>query len=344
MNDLQTFDQGSSYTPKSFWDKKEGKYAKWLNWGIVAGIVYAVWTFMDVILKLLENTIYAGFMIGIIVGVIFLVQDRRFRNFISVGYQLIMKKLIGTLVEIDPIGLMEISVEKMKKKLEAMSEQMAKMQGGIRETEAVVNSNKKEIDTRMREAEYAKRNKNNQQVYLKVRGAQRLQEESLTYNELLGKMKGLYATLQKMHGIAEVLIADTEDNVKVQRRKRNMLLKGYSAFRSGLSLLQGNPDEMAMFNAAQEFLNEDFETKMGEIDHFLSMSKNFMDGTDIKNGVIDEQALAMLEDWEKNGESRLLGTSKAVIMDQTQQNPGAILEPVVVPAKGNSRYNSVFDK
>lgn len=345
MNDLQSLDTNSSMSPKSFWDKKEGKIAKYVNWAILIGGGYLLYSTIGTIMVLLENTLLACIMGGALMGIVFLAQDHRFRNFLSVSYQLIMKKAIGVLVETDPIGLMEISVDKMKAKLESMNSQMGKMEGGIRETESVVAQNKKDIDQRMREAEYAKKNNKQDQVYLKVRGAQRLQEESLSYQDLLGKMKGLYKTLQKMYGIAEVLIADTEDNIKVQKRKRKTLLAGYNAWKSGMSLMSGNPDEMAMFNMAQEFLNEEFDSKMGEIDHFLNMSKNFMDGTDIKNGVIDEAALSMLEDWEKNGESKLLGTNKAMILDQAQQNPNQVLEAVpVMASKGSSKYDGVFNK
>jgi len=78
------------------------------------------------------------------------------------------------------------------------------------------------------------------------------------------------------------------------------------------------------------------------------MSKNFMESIDLQNGVFEEEGLGMLEKWEKEGVSFLLGKDKASIIAKAN-NPKEILDlnaPAKAPVRqerSGNQYDSFFD-
>ena len=92
--------------------------------------------------------------------------------------------------------------------------------------------------------------------------------------------------------------------------------------RSAMSILTGDPDKKAMFDHALEAMTEDVSQKMGEMERFMDLSNNFMKSIDLQNGVFQEEGLLMLEKWEKEGVSLLLGNEKETLITNTKsQNP-----------------------
>jgi hypothetical protein len=80
------------------------------------------------------------------------------------------------------------------------------------------------------------------------------------------------------------------------------------------------------------------------------MSKNFMDGIDLQNGVFEEEGMAMLEKWEKEGVSFLLGGEKNKIVAKANSSTAEVLDlnaPIAAPSKaerGGNQYDSFFDQ
>ncbi len=77
------------------------------------------------------------------------------------------------------------------------------------------------------------------------------------------------------------------------------------------------------------------------------MTTNFMDSVDLQNGVFEEEGLELLNKWEKESESLLLGNDKDKIL--TQANSDSDVLDLDTPIKieresgqGN-QYDSLFD-
>jgi hypothetical protein len=68
-----------------------------------------------------------------------------------------------------------------------------------------------------------------------------------------------------------------------------------------------------------------------------------MNGVDLEKGLLKEDALKMLDKWEKEGQSALLGTDKAVLISQAY-DPSHVLDvdrtaqPIPVSASKNERF------
>jgi len=73
-----------------------------------------------------------------------------------------------------------------------------------------------------------------------------------------------------------------------------------------------------------------------------------MDSIDLQNGVFEEEGLAMLEKWEKEGVSTLLGVEKNKIIAKANSATEVLdlNEPMHVPTKaqrGGNQYDTFFE-
>ena len=77
-----------------------------------------------------------------------------------------------------------------------------------------------------------------------------------------------------------------------------------------MSIISGDSDKRAMFDMALEAIADDVANKVGEMERFMDMSESFMNSVDLQNGIFEEEGLKMLEKWEKEGVSAILGSQK----------------------------------
>jgi hypothetical protein len=188
-----------------------------------------------------------------------------------------------------------------------MSKQIGGLKGQMRRLKDIVTENNTEIEQNMLIARKAKEQGNQKHMLLSSRKAARLKESNKKYTALHNKMSILYRVLTKMYSNSEILLADTEDQVKVKEQERKAIRASHSAMRSAMSIIKGDGDKRAMFDQAMEVIADDVANKVGEMERFMEMSSDFMNSVDLQNGVFEEQGLKMLEEYEKQSTLLLLG-------------------------------------
>ena len=103
-----------------------------------------------------------------------------------------------------------------------------------------------------------------------------------------------------------------------------------------------------MFDVALEAIADDVSQKVGEMEQFMEMSASFMDSVDLQNGVFEEEGMKMLEKWEKEGVSLILGDEKSSLLNQANSDSEVldlnqpIQKPIRVEGHTN-QYDNLFD-
>jgi hypothetical protein len=185
-------------------------------------------------------------------------------------------------------------------------------------------------------------------MVLKARKAGRLQESNMKLEDLYKRMEVLYRVLTKMYENSEIMLEDLQDQVVVKEQEYKAIKASHSAIRSAMSVLSGNPDQKYMYDMALEAMAEDVGQKVGEMERFMDMSKNIMDSIDLQNGVFEEEGINMLEQWEKEGVSKLLGSDKDRLVAQANSS-NDVLDLNAAPnipsktARGGNQYDAFFD-
>ncbi|MEL6275112.1 MAG: hypothetical protein AAFU03_08425 [Bacteroidota bacterium] len=289
---------------KSFWRRPEGITGLLFLIALIAGGGYLITTFWAQIIGFIGTTLGLAAAIAVLGVVAYMVLDKRTRTLFGYMYKSVMRWITGLFVQIDPIGILKSYVEEMGKNLNKLREQIGNIRGQMRHLQMLMEKNDTEIKNQLSLAKVARDKGKEQAMILSSRKAARLKESNEKYDVLLKRMDILRRILSRMHDNSEILLEDTKDQVKLKEQERKAIRASHSAMKSAMSVINGNPDQRAMFDMAMEAITEDVANKVGEMERFMEMSANFMDSVDLQNGVFEEQGLKMLEEYER--ESRLL--------------------------------------
>lgn len=291
---------------KSFWQKPEGVTGFLFGGAIVVGLGLLAWNFLPAIGVILSNAVYAVIFFIILAGLLYMIFDRKFRTLIWYMYKVIMRKITGWFVKIDPIAILETYVESLYKNLRDMDMHIGRLRGQMEKLKTVVDTNQREMEQSMRLAEAAKKKGNMDVVVINTRQYGRLEESNKRYKELLAKMEILYRILSKMYTNSGYLVKDIENEVRIRKQEMEAIKSGYSAMKSAMNIIKGDPDKKQMFDQAMEAIVDDVSNKVGEMERFMEVSATFIDSIDIQNGVYEQKGLELLEKMEKEGISFLL--------------------------------------
>ena len=338
----------SEIKPKSFWRKPEGITGAIVLGGIVIGVGLLVNAFWAALYSFISGGTVPLVITLLALGtIIFMALDSKTRNLFWYMYKSSMRWITGLFVQIDPIGILKSYVDDLKGNLKKMNKQINQLRGQMHKLLEMITNNKKAIQSNITLAQKAKANNKQSQVILKSRKAGRLKESNVKLEDLYRKMEVLYRVLSKMYENSEILVEDIQDQVMVKEQERKAIRASHGAIKSAMNIIKGDSDKRAMFDQALEAVADDVSQKVGEMERFMDMSESFMNSVDLQNGVFEEEGLKMLEKWENEGTSLLLGEEKVTLLEQANDDEDVLdlNAPIMRPEKverGN-QYDNLFD-
>ncbi|MBK8053449.1 MAG: hypothetical protein IPK35_09290 [Saprospiraceae bacterium] len=332
---------------KSFWSRPEGVTGALFLAALIFGVGYITLASLGALLSFVATTMGSFISLMVLGTIIFMALDGKTRTLISYMFKSTMRWLTGLFVNIDPIGILKSYVEDLKSNLTKMNRQIAQLRGQMHKLQEIILNNKKEIDTNLSMASEAAQANKQAHVLLKSRKAGRLQDSNVKLEDLYRKMEVLYRVLAKMYENSEILVEDVQDQVMVKDQERKAIMASNSAMKSAMSVIKGDPDKKAMFDAALESIADDVSQKVGEMERFMEVSQSFMQSIDLQNGVFEEEGLRMLEKWENESVSLLLGGEKeSLILKSNDENEVLDLNaPIKQPEKVGrvNQYDNLFE-
>ena len=336
------------FKPKKFWQKPEGVTGAIFLAAIIGGLGFLIVNNIGWLAWAASQTVYLVAMLAVLAAIIYMVLDPRMRNLVWYMYKSVMRTITGWFVQIDPIGILKSYTDDLKSNLGKMNKQIGKLKGQMHKLKELIVKNQREIQSNLAQASKAKQVDKKNIMILKSRKAGRLKESNMKLEDLYKKMEILYRVLTKMYENSEILLEDVKDQVMVKEQEYKAIKASHSAMKSAASVISGNPDKRAMFDMAMEAIADDVSSKVGEMERFMDMSSNFMDSIDLQNGVFEEEGMKMLEKWEKEGVSILLGEEKGALLDAANDE-GEVLDlnqPIKKPIRETghtNQYDSLFD-
>ena len=293
--------------PKSFWRRPEGATGTVFLIAILAALGFVVVTNLGAIITLMSNVLYLALMILVLGAIIYMVLDPKMRALFGYMYKSVMRWITSVFVTIDPIGILKNYVDDLEGNLRKMSTQIGNIRGQMRKLKTLMEDNTSEMENSLKLAQKAKEQGMQNQMVLSSRKAARLKDTNEKYHTLYSKMEILSRVLTRMYQNSEILLEDTKDQVKHKEEERKAIRASHSAMKSAISVISGDADKRALFDMALEEIADDVAQKVGEMEHFMEMSSNFMNSVDLQNGVFEEEGLRMLDEWEKKSTLMLMG-------------------------------------
>lgn len=334
--------------PKSFWQRPEGVTGMIFLAALIIGGGVLLSSALPILINLAQNTLYLAGMLAVLGVLVYMVLDPKMRTLVWYMYKSVMRWVTGLFVQIDPIGILKSYVDDLKNNLRKMNKQISQLRGQMHKLQEVIHNNKKDIQTNLNLASKAKSSNKDAIMILKSRKAGRLKESNMRLEDLYKKMEIMYRVLTKMYENSQILMEDIKDQVEVKEQERKAIHASHNAMKSAMSVISGDPDKRAMFDMAMEAVTEDVAQKVGEMERFMEMSSSFMDSVDLQNGIFEEEGLKMLEKWEKEGVSLILGEEKQNLLVQANDDADVldldspIQEPIRQTGHRN-QYDNFFE-
>lgn len=284
---------------KSFWEKPEGFTGMIFGLGLLCLIGWGLFLALPTIIVLLQNVIWASVLGVVTVGIVTALLDRKNWILAYAMYQSVMRAITGLFITIDPIGIIENYIRSLKGKIENINTQLENLAGQKSKVGQQINDAKKKMQSCLKIAKQAEELGKKTDAALNAREAQRQKDFVENLQIVFNKIDFLYKVLSKIMENSEVVLQDTQNEVAMKKQERETWAATSSAIRSAQSVILGDPDQKALFDASMEEVANDIARKTGEMDRFLDRTKKIMDNIDLRNGVMQDEGMKLLEDWEK---------------------------------------------
>jgi hypothetical protein len=328
---------------KSFWEKPEGKVGIVISALFLAGGGLIFWAkILPWLLILAGNTITLAAMLIVAGILIFPFTQSDLRLKMSIAYKLFLTKIINTfIIKTDPIAVMKILIKRGQHRLEVFEGERSKLKQILSNLLRKISTYKEEAKDNLIAAQKAKELNIKRESILSANQAGRLQGAAVELTAIASRLQIYYKVLDKLYENASILLTDKQQEVKLLEDKWISIRAAYSAMKSAENALKGNKDERALFEETAEYINNDLGMKVGEIEFMLESAETIMDNIDVRNGVLQEKGMQMLEEFEKKADSWLLGSDQPSVPTIKTNDIGQIVSE---EADRPNKFSDLFAK
>lgn len=273
---------------KGLFDQKGGTLGMIL---LIVGAIFLV-TQIKAIVNFVDSALHFAIVGVCLFAILYVIFDPKARNIVGTLYMMAIRGLMGMVIKMNPIAILEDGIERMMNRIEQVEIKMAKLNSVRLKFKDKIKSKKKELqecldrksaaenkrDTAPTEDE---KKRHHGVVILEDRQSVRLVDITKEYIDLHEAAENWYNTLSKIAEMAKLTADDARNEVAIQKEKYEMVRESHSAFKSAMSVLKGDPDELARFNQAFEVVNTDIMDKVGEMDRVINTTGGMIDKMEI---------------------------------------------------------------
>ena len=333
------------------WYKKSENFigAPVVGLGLAALGTYAAIHLLPFVILAATNTIYAVVLMGVLAGLLFAALDKNVHTAVYYTWKSITRAIGYAIVNQDPIGVIETSIKIMQGRLEEMSQSKSDVGGQLKGLKAKIKSNTDRAELNMKKAQLADKAGDVSSKTLMALEAQQLVLSNKSLVDTRNKIELMYRVLDKMVSTVDFNIKKTSSELDIKKEERKAIMAAHAGMVKGWKVIGGSGPEAEMFNRAMENIAETANRQLAEIDDIMDLSQGIIKGVDLEKGVIQDDALKMLEQWEKGGSSALLGTDKAVLISEAYDLSRVaevpnVKEKVLVGSKNKGKFSNLLKK
>ena len=319
--ETQIFPAGNSQVEKlkSYWNRPGGKF------GVVAGIVLlaAIGYYVAPILStIVWNTLNFAIALTCLAVFLFCITNRKLRLSLFYFYEILMKKLVGVVIELDPFIIAEDYIQDMEKQREKLYNQSVEVQGQKERIEMKITEKESEKKQLLSKAKVAKENNMLPELGNATRQIARLDDYVKQLTPINVNLTRIDEYLSKIYKNSAYLIEDAKNELELKKDLYNSVSSGNKALNSAMKIFKGDPEKKLLVEQSMEYLKEDIADKLGNMKKAISYSSDFMRSIDLDNATYEQQGLEMLENFVPD--DKLSKSQIAPGSETTPRAPGTV--------------------
>jgi hypothetical protein len=300
--DTNIFPAGAQDKLKSYWNRPGGKFGIFIGLGLLGAIAYFV---VPILTQMVWNTL--NFSIALVCLGIFLycVTHRKLRLSLFYLYEIIMKKLVGLVIELDPFIIAEDYIGDMEKQREKLYQQSVDVDGQKEKIDLKIKEKEGEMSKMLTRAQAAKENNMMPELGNATRQVARINEYIKQLAPIRDSLAKIGDYLTKVHKNSGYLIEDARNELELKKDLYKSVTSGNKALNSALKIFKGDPEKKLMVEQSMEYLKDDIAGKLANMKKAISYSTDFMRSIDLDNATYEVEGLKMLETFDVDKELKL---------------------------------------
>jgi hypothetical protein len=277
---------------KTYWNRPGGKFGIIAGLGITALVGFFVFPILTTIVW---NTINFGIALVCLALFLYVVTNRKLRLSLFYFYEILMKKLVGIVIELDPFIIAEDYLGDMEEQREILYKQSIEVDTQKEKINSKILEKKDEINKLMSKAQTAKEKNMLPELGNATRQIGRLNEYITQLTPIHDNLFRIGDYLTKIHKNSAYLIEDAKNELELKKDLYKSVTSGNQALNSALKIFKGDPEKKLLVEQSMEYLKEDIAGKLANMKKAISYSTDFMQSIDLDNATYEKEGLKLLE-------------------------------------------------
>ena len=290
----QVFPSSSDEKLKSYWSRPGGKFGTFAGIAILGVIGYYL---MPIATTIVWNTINFG--IALVVGfVLFMIlSNRKLWMSLFYLYEILMKKLVGIVIELDPFIIAEDYIRDMEKERDNLYNKSVEVDGQKEGIVAKISEKEKEKNKQLNIAAAAQKQGMGMELANATRQVARLDQYIASLTPIKANLEKIGDYLTAVHKNSKYMIDDMKNDLDLKKDLYQSVTKGNNALNSALKIFNGDPEKKLMVEQSMDYLKDDMAGKLASMKKAISYSGDFMKSIDLENASYQTEGLKMLEEY-----------------------------------------------
>ena len=299
---------------KSYWNRAGGKFGTIAGIGILGIAAYYL---MPILSSIVWNTLNFG--IGLLCLGVFLycITHKKLRLSAFYLYEILMKKLVGIVIELDPFVIAEDYINDMEEQRAKLYTQCVEVDTQKEKIDANIKEKQAEISKLMLKAQTAKEKDMGPELGNATRQIGRLNEYITQLSPIRDNLSKMGDALTKIHKNSAYLIEDAKNELSLKKDLYKSVTMGNKALSTALKIFQGDPEKKLLVEQSMEYLKDDIANKLANMKKALSYSSDFMNSIDLDNATYEKEGLKMLESFNPDSSFMLNSPQSQVVKSNT---------------------------
>jgi len=294
---------------KSYWNRPAGKFGIVVGLGLIGLIGYFV---IPILTTIVWNTLNFGIAMVCLAIFLYVVTHRKLRLSLFYFYEILMKKLVGIVIELDPFIIAEDYLGDMEEQREKLYKQSIEVDGQKEKINMKIKEKKEEIAKLMTKAQVAKDKNMMPELGNATRQIGRLDEYIAQLTPIHDNLFRIGDYLTKIHKNSAYLIEDAKNELELKKDLYKSVTSGNQALNSALKIFKGDPEKKLLVEQSMEFLKEDIAVKLANMKKAISYSADFMQSIDLDNATYEKEGLRLLESVNPDSGYKLKPTDSQI--------------------------------
>ena len=313
--ETQIFPTDNSQKLKSYWDRPGGKFGTIAALGILAVIGYYVF---PIVTTIVWNTLNFGIALASLGLFLYCITNRKLRLSFYYFYEILMKKLVGLVIELDPFIIAEDYIRDMEKQREMLYEQSIEVDSQKEKIDLKIKEKEKELNKLVSKAQAAKENNMMPELGNATRQIGRIQEYIQQVTPIRDNLARIGDYLTKIHKNSAYLIEDAKNELELKKDLYKLVSSGNKALNSALRIFKGDPEKKLLVEQSMEYLKDDIAGKLANMKKAIGYSADFMRSIDLDNATYEKDGLKMLDTFSNDNSFKLQSQTGKNIVGETE--------------------------